>query len=127
MEWKYDLAFASEEERRLAEEQVRAELDGVVLLEVLVTSRDERFIVDDFGQLGSDQAPYIEVFLSADGGSVIAEGFDVPAGDTLRIAFYLHYMDPTAKLKTSYGLVEVPPVREIPERLADLVPYEPVT
>ena len=114
-------------QQREARAHVRAELGGVVLFEALVTGRDEKFSVDDFGQIDSDQAPYSEVFLSEDGESVIAEAYDVPQGPNLRIAFYLHYVDPRKELRTSYGSVKFPALRPIPERLAVLVPYEPVT
>jgi hypothetical protein len=127
MEWKYGSLSLSNDERRLAEEHVRNELGGVVLIEALISGRDERFSVDHFGQTGSDQAPYSEVFLSADGRVVIAEAYDVPADPTLRIAFYLHYVEPDRELNTSYGAVKLPPLQPIPKRLAELVPYEPVT
>jgi hypothetical protein len=127
MEWKYRGVAMSNDERRLAEERVRNELARVVLIEALISGRDERFSVDDFGQPGSDQAPYSEVFLSADGRAVIAEAYDVPADSTLRIAFYLHYAEPDRELNTSYGAVKLPPLQSIPKRLAELMPYEPVT
>ena len=126
MEWKYGNVSLSQEERRLAEEHVRNELAGVVLIEALISRRDERFNVADFGQAGSDQAPYTEVFLSEDGRAVIAEAYDVPADSTLRIAFYLHYVEPSRELNTSYGAVRLPPLSPIPTRLMELVPYEPV-
>ena len=127
MDLKYGGVALSNDERRLAEERVRTELARVVLIEVLINGRDERFSVDDFGQTGSDQAPYGEVFLSADGRVVIADAYEVPADSTLRIAFYLHYTDPERELNTSYGAVKLPPVQSIPRRLAELMPYEPVT
>ena len=127
MESKYGGLALSNNERRLAEEHVRNELASVVLIEALISGRDERFSVGDFGQTGSDQAPYSEVFLSADGRAVIAEAYDVPADSTLRIAFYLHYAEPDRELNTSYGPVKLPPLQSIPKRLAELMPYEPVT
>lgn len=70
--------------------------------------------------------PSDEHFLSEDGSRVIAEGFDVPAGKTLRCAFFLHFLDPTRPLETSYGSVVVPPIQPMPQRLRKLVPYEPM-
>src|SRR5262245_27334110 len=126
MEWKYGGVSLSSGERRLAEQHVRDELARVVLVEVLVGGRDERFSVADFGQAASDQAPYGEVFLSEDGGTVIAQAYDVPSGPTLRAAFFLHHVDPGKELTTSYGAVKLPPLQSVPQRLAELVPYEPV-
>ena len=126
METKYGGLKMSHGERHEAEHAVREELSGAALLEVLVTGRDKRFDVGDFSQDGSDQAPYNEAFLSADGTAVLSRWFDVPSGDTLRIAFYLHFFDPNRQLITSYGSIAVPPLQSIPQRLHDLVPYEAV-
>jgi hypothetical protein len=125
-----DLKYAgmlSSAQRQLVEQHVRDELAGVVLIELLVLDRDDRFSVGDFAQPGSDQAVYSEVYLSPDGHNVIAEGFDVPESSTFRVAFYLHYVDPTKELKTTYGSVSLPTFTPMPRRLAELVPYEPVT
>jgi hypothetical protein len=127
MEWKYGGVPLSNDERRLAEQHVRDELAGVVLIEALISGRDERFRVDDFGQAASDQAPYSEVFLSEDGRTVVARAYDVPSDSTLRVAFFLHYVDPGRELNTSYGAVKLPPLHSMPKRLAELNPYEPVT
>jgi len=108
------------------EDVVREELEGAVLIEALVENRDSRFRVDDFAQPDSDQAAYGEVFLSEEGTAMISEG-EVPAGPTLRIAFFLHFFDPTLPLQTSYGEVALPEAQPMPDRLATLVPCEPVT
>ncbi len=126
LEVKYTGCGLQGDECRQAEKATLEELSNVVLLEVLVSKRDKRFDVGDFGQKGSDQAPYDEHFLSEDGSRVIAEGFDVPAGKTLRCAFFLHFFDPTKPLETSYGQATVPPIRPMPARLRKLVPYEPM-
>ena len=126
METKYGGLKLSDSERREAEEAVRDELSGVALLEVRVIGRDDQFDVGDFGQESADQAPYNECFLSDDGSQVISRWFDVPPGETLRIAFYLHFFESGSPLSTSYGSVPVPPLQPIPQRLRELVPYEPV-
>jgi hypothetical protein len=126
MNLKYPFEFPSAQRRREAEDHVRSELSDAVLLEVLISGRDERFGVDDFGQDGSDQAPYCEVFLSPDGESVISHS-GVPKDETLRVAFFLHFVDCTKPLKTSYGPVAIPPLQPMSSRLSSLVPYEPVT
>jgi hypothetical protein len=127
MEWKYGNLPLSTEERDAAEAHVRSEVSGAVLIEAAIHNRDDHFSVSDFGQAGSDQAAYSEVFLSEDGRAVIADAFDVPTGPRLRIAFFLHFFDPAKTLKTSYGPVSLPPLQAMPRRLAELVPYEPVT
>lgn len=126
MELKYGDTGLSGADLREAEEAVREELAGVALLEVLVTGRDDRFDVGDFSQEGSDQAPYNEVYLNSDGTEVVSDSFQAPPGDPLRIAFYLHYFDPSQQLKTSSGSVLIPPLQPMPERLRNLAPYEPV-
>lgn len=125
MEVKFAGLDLSAEERRDAEEAVRRELSSVVLLDVLVSNPDERFDVGDFGQPDSDQAPYDEAYLSLDGKSVISR-CTAPASDSLRIAFFLHFFDPTKPLTTSYGLIPVPAIQEMPEHLQRIVPYTPV-
>lgn len=127
MEWKYGNLLLSVAEREAAEAHVRSELSGTVLIEAEIHERDDRFSVGDFGQAGSDQAAYSEVFLSQDGRAVIADAFDVPTDSVLRIAFFLHFVDPAKELNTSYGPVALPPLQSMPKRLAELVPYEPVT
>ena len=126
LEVKYAGLDLQGDECRQAERATREELSQVVLLEVLISKRDKRFDIGDFGQKGSDQAPYDEHFLSEDGSRVIAEGFDVPSGKTLRCAFFLHFFDPAKPLETSYGKVVVPPIQPMPRRLHKLVPYEPM-
>ena len=130
LQWKYAHRPSSDSERQAAEDHVRAELEGVVLLEVRIEHGDEHFRVDDFGQTGSDQAPYGEVFLTEDGTAVAsgpADTLDVSAGQTVRVAFYLHFLDRQRPLNTSYGSVPIPAIEGMPSRLAKLVPYEPVT
>lgn len=127
MELKYGGLLDSARQRQSAEEQVREELAGVVLVELVILDRDEHFSAGDFGQPGSDQAAYSEVFLSPDGREVVSEGLDVPESSTLRVAFYFHYVDPAKELKTTYGSISLPPFTPIPGRLTALVPYEPVT
>jgi hypothetical protein len=126
MKIKFPFQFDSDQHRKDAERHVRLELDGAVLLEVVVLDRDSTFSVDDFGQNGSDQAAYGEVFLSQDGKSVISD-FDMPGDGPLRMAFFLHFADPALPLRSSYGSVAIPQVLPMSARLQSLVPYEPVT
>lgn len=122
---KYGGTHLSRKDRERNEYALRQELSSVVLLEVLVKDVDENFDVSDFAQKDSDQAAYIEVYLSEDGTAVISD-LHRPEADALRIAFYLHFFDVQKELQTSYGPAEVPSIREMPNRLEKLLPYEPV-
>jgi len=125
MEVKYGGIDLSDRERKRAEEGVWEELSSVVLLDVLVINPDSRFAVGDFAQPGSDQAPYDEAYLSLDGTSVMSR-FEPPMGDSFRVAFFLHFFDPTKPLATSYGEVPVPPLQKMPPHLQKMMPYTPV-
>jgi hypothetical protein len=126
LDLKYGGFQLSGAEAEKARRNVVEELSGVVLIELLVHDRDERFHVGDFGQIGSDQVAYDEAFLAADGTSVLSRGSDVPAAEPLRVAFFLHYYDPRQLLNTTYGPVELPSLKSMPPRLRELLPYEPV-
>src|SRR5262245_20917081 len=116
----------SEQQRQDARDAVVAEMSSAALVEVIIEGRDAKFDGGDFGQPGSRQAAYMERYLSADGTAVVAEDFDVPPGDSLRLTFFLHHFHFTRSLKTSYGLVEIPPPTPMPERLRRIIHYEPV-
>ena len=116
----------SEQQRQDARDAVVAEMSSAALVEVIIEGRDDKFDAGDFGQPGSQQAAYMERYLSPDGTAVIAEDFDVPSGDSLRLTFFLHHFDFTRSLKTSYGFVEIPPPSPMPERLRRIIHYEPV-
>lgn len=125
MEMKYGGIPLSDSERKEAEEAVRLELLSVALLDVLVSNPDKRFDVGDFGQPSSDQAPYNEAYLSLDGTSVVSR-FEPPAGDSLRVTFFLHFFDPTKPLATSYGEIPIPATQEMPKNFQEIIPYTPV-
>lgn len=111
----------------------REQLKSVVLVEVRVVNRDERFSVDNFTQPIPDtprpnwQAPWAEAFLTPDGESLAVErGAREPRAGDLRIAFFLHYWNENAPLRSSYGDVPCPRPTPMPKRLEKLVPYEPL-
>jgi len=121
------------EERKQAERACLEQLASTVLIEVLVSNRNGEFRTWDFCQprkgVPQDnwQVAWAEAFLTADGDSLLVErGGDLPEGDTLRVAFFIHIWDPRGVLNTSYGPRTCPPVQKMPERLARLVPYVPV-
>lgn len=109
------------------------QLHSVVLLELLVENCDARFRLDDFTQQidavprDSWQAPWSEVYLTADGESLLVEsGQPLPGVDTFRVAFFLHYFQPDRPLLSSYGPLECPAIMDMPPRLTRLVPFIPV-
>lgn len=125
IEIKFPRESCSDSERRKARSIVLAELSSVALIEVTIQGVDERFSIADFGQPDSDQVAYMETYLSNDGLSVISED-EQPAGDFLRIVFFIHYLDFTLPLQTSYGMVEVPRPSAMPSRLGKIIRYDPV-
>jgi len=120
-------------ERRRAEGQCREQLESTVLVEVLVRACDNRFDVGGFSQPQDGmprenwQAAWAEAYLSEDGERLLVERWgDPPKSDNFRVAFFIHYWKPAKPLLTSYGEVACTAVKQMPERLRRLVPYEPV-
>ena len=72
------------------------------------------------------QAPWDEYVLDASGTSGQAAPFPGPisAKGDVRLAFFLHYLDPSKPLLTPIGPVDLPPPQERPPRLAFMT-YEP--
>jgi hypothetical protein len=119
------------EVRADAEVQARYVLDNVVLIEVSVQNRDDRFTINDFVQPQQDaepgmwQAAWLETFLSEDGEALVAERWSTALPETadLRIAFFIHFWDEATPLRSSYGDIACSSPRPMPERLEALVPY----
>ena len=111
-----------------AVQQTRAELERAVLFEVVVENRDDRFSIRDFGQPDSDQAAYMERYLSPDGTKVIGKWseYKVPGVEPLRMIFYLHFVDAERPLTTSYGDHLIPPLTPMPLQLRLLAGYDPI-
>src|SRR5262249_8704558 len=112
---------------RTAEEEIREQLESVVLVEALVLGRDQRFNLSNFCQAREDipranwQVPWEEKYLSLDGRSVIpTRSLDVPEAEDFRVAFYIHFWDPARPLQTSYGPVPCPRPKRMPKRLERL-------
>jgi len=125
MDIKYPLNVCSEDDRQSAQPAVVAEMLSAVLVEVIIEGVDDRYTANDFGQPDSEQAAYMEMYLSRDGTSVVAE-YDQPPGDFLRVAFFFHFFNAAKPLKTSYGEISVPQLTAMPERLTRIARYEPV-
>ena|SRR5215211_3072628 len=124
MDIKYPTDMCSADERREAQPAVVAEISSAVLVEVIIEGADDEFTAGDFGQAESQQAAYMETYLSRDGTAVISE-YDRPAGDFLRVVFFLHFLDPMKPLNTSYGEFTLPKPVAMPERLSRIIRYEP--
>jgi hypothetical protein len=122
---KYPLTHFTEQQRREVRPAVMAEMSSAVLVEVIIENADDRYTADDFSQPDSDQAAYMEMYLSRVGTSVISE-YDRPPGDFLRVVFFLHHFDAAKPLKTSYGVVSIPTPTAMPDRLSRIIRYEPV-
>ncbi len=128
---QYEILYGDPDPR--AEQQCRQQLASVVLVELLVRDRGERFEVGQFTQpqegvpKANWQVPWAEAYLTPDGEALAVPRWDEPpqTGD-LRIAFFFHYWQPEIPLRSSYGEFQCPAVQEMPERLRRLVPYEPV-
>ena len=123
----------SKRERTQAEQECRKQLSSIVLVEAMVQNRDDTFDIGQFTQPqpnlpeGSWQVAWAEAYLTPDGDSLLVDRWsDPPATGDLRVAFFLHFWQPNETLRSSYGDVPCPPVEDMPERLARLVPYEPV-
>jgi hypothetical protein len=133
---QFDILYGREmtaDEGRSAERDCREQLESVVLVEAVVSNRDNQFGVGDFSQArpgeseDSRQVAWAEAFLKADGESLsVARWSNVPTDEPLRIAFFIHYWDSSLPLRSSYGEVTCPTPQPMPERLRRLVPYEPV-
>ena len=123
-EIKYGDRGLQGEELRACRAEIEDELSRLVLIELLVRHRDERFDLGDFHQPGSEQAPYDEAYLSPDGTEVLSRS-QPPDSEPLRVVFFLHFFEPATPLETSYGRVSVPQPTSVPNRLQDLIPYEP--
>jgi hypothetical protein len=121
------------EARQQAERKCREQLLSTVLVEALVQDRDDRFQCSDFCQPlaeveeGRWQVAWAEGYLSLDGESRLeARWPDPPEAKDFRVAFFIHYWEDNEPLLSSYGELRCPAIREMPERLQRLVPYEPV-
>ncbi|MGD1085253.1 MAG: hypothetical protein ABSA47_10970 [Verrucomicrobiota bacterium] len=125
MDIKFPMGSFSAERRREMQPLVVAEMASTVLVEVTIEGADERYTANDFGQPSSDQAAYMETYLSRDGDSLVSQ-FDRPPGDFLRVVFFLHHFDAARPLKTSYGEVSVLTPTAMPEPLSRIIRYEPV-
>ena len=103
----------------------REELTSVIAFDVRVTDADEKFDPGDFTQPGSDQVAYDEVYLSPDGYSI--ESYSKPTNPTnFRMYFFLHFVDSQKPLLSSYGELDIPELKPLPDYLKSIHPFTPV-
>ena len=122
-----------EKDRLQAERNCLEQLQSTVLIEALVKNRDGRFDAGDFIQPSANtpkdewQTAWAETYLTLDGSALMVEQWsDPPKTGDLRVAFFIHFWNPDESLNTSYGKVLCPQPIDMPDRLLELVPYEPV-
>ena len=123
----------SDESKLESMTQIKDQLNSTVLIEVNVIDRDTNFNVSHFTQPVSDlpesswQAPWSEVFLNPEGDSLVVDRWSrTPENGDLRIAFFMHYWNPSIPLRSGYGDFECPKIKDMPHRLSKLVPYVPL-
>jgi hypothetical protein len=114
-----------------SDEDTKEHFDALVLIEAFVHNVDDQFDISRIGQQPphSDDpncfmVPYDEALLSSDGETLIQRDMNCVHGTgSLRFAFYLHLYNPSKPLSTGYGPIQCPPIRPVPDRLKELVPY----
>jgi hypothetical protein len=98
----------------------------------MISSLDDQFEVAHFTQEMEEapqeawQVAYDEALLSPDGSAVLNRRLGcADSAREARLAFYFHYYDQSRPMKWTYGTFECPEVKAAPQRLLDLLPYEP--
>jgi hypothetical protein len=122
----------TDEDRREWEEHLRSYMDDTAMFEVLVTSPDGAFNVDEFVQPDPSrphdawQVAWNGTFLTPDGETVIGQyPCKLPDALQYRVVFAIHFWKPDLPLHSSYGELALPPMQPLPERLWRLTPYRP--
>jgi len=105
----------------------RQQLLGLVLIELLVTKDVQEDFVGGFSQdwppNAESQAPYDESFWTADGAEKL-DTFDPPKRLPYRVVFFLHEYDAARPLYAgASGLVPLPAISPLPDRLRSQVQY----
>jgi len=130
--WEQMGLKAGDSGRRLAAiaSELRTALKSAVLIEALVENPDKCFDPGDFVQPdatkpeGDGQVAWEEVFLTPDGRRMLSDRQSgIPRKRSFRIAFYIHLWKHGEPLLSSYGRLQYPKPRPIPERLWRLAPY----
>lgn len=135
-EEQYDILYGlPKSDPRYAEtaRRIQEQLSSVVLIEALIRNRDSHFDVGKFTQPQRDvqrsnwQVAWAEAYLTLDGETLMVDRWSAPpATGDLRVAFFIHLWNPGEPLYSTYGEIRCPDVREMPQRLKQLVPWLPV-
>lgn len=136
LETQFQLLYGypmSKEQASRARKECKSQLNSVALIETQIKRPDDHFSVNDFTQAqpglprDSWQAPYLVRFLNAEGLTLLeCEDEATPRRDHFRCAFYLHCFQDGKPLITSYGERYCPQMSPMPDRLKQLVPFDPV-
>ncbi len=124
----YQVNVSAEEMRFVTDEVTQDEsltdheLERLTLLEVLVSEASPGFDVGLLQQEGSDQAPWLERYFSADGQQYLGE--QCPSLPEFRVCFFMHFFLPGVALQSPYGNVASTPITAMPARLEHVCKYE---
>jgi hypothetical protein len=119
-----------------SDDETKEHFDKLVLIEAIVDGLNEPFKMGDFGQMQPDhpddprymQVGYDEGLLSSDGETLIERDMHCVHGTgRLRFAVYLHFYHPDRPLQWQGGVVNCPPIQDVPVRLMMLMPYNACT
>ena len=113
------------------EDQIRSTMEGLCLIEILVSDGAGVAILEISQSrplIPESQVPYDEHWLDSAGEVVLATSSeDQPTTRPVRLAFYLHLVDPERPLFGPWGSLRLAPPSPIPERLSRLMQYDPPT
>src|SRR5215218_2999418 len=98
-----DRPVFSDADQKEVHQRIREELGSTVLFDLELHDTDDRFSMEHFGQPESDQAAWDERYLDLTAGTILGRSLDRPPGGSFRLLFYLHFVDMTKPLNTSYG------------------------
>lgn len=123
----------SEKVESIIRNQCKELLENTVLIEVIVHNSDNTFEITDFTQRNKKipkenwQVAWAETYLDEFGENLVVERWSNPPNtQKLRIAFFIHEWNDEIPLSSSYGDFTCPKPEVMPDRLINLVPYEPV-
>ncbi len=124
----YQVEVSPEERQHITEHvtgdeaQTEREIADLVLLELLVSNATQDFDVGLVGQQGSDQAPWLERYFSADGQLCLGE--KQPTLTEFRVCFFMHNFRTGSPVQSPYGNIASLDITSMPARLASACTYE---
>jgi len=132
-QWKESYEAGREYEEKLEHEalQMRQNMEGLHLIEMEIEGFDESFDWCEVGQpepgaaAENRQVPYDELYLTQDGQEALKLMSRIPSAKTIRVVFFLHFLDQQAPIRGPWGLVVLPAPSPLPARLDRLVTYLP--